>query len=240
MGRKFSAVIIALISVVVLLPICASANSAEPPTFVILCNNCPDDTEINIIFDDGYQEQTNKSKTAWDTYFQSFGHYTDSCAIIVKSSAKNFELSFETSDRYNQYYTLDFKNETIVSGDERVLRTPVLIALRVVLTLVTEGLIFFAFGYRQKRSWTIFLALNLFTQTILNIMISKEGPPLWAYFGYWYLIYFLMEFFIFAIEMTAIPLMVKEQPKWKGILCAFTANAVSWFVGGLIIMLLPI
>ena len=244
MRRKFSAVIIALMSVIVLLPICVSANSAEPPMYTIVCDNCPDDTVIYYEYEYKgafYSEEAFKSNVAWESYFDIFLHHlnTDSqlCNIRIESAEKSFEQVIEHTGRYHLLYTLDFENETLTEGDHRQIRTPILVVLRVTLTLIIEGLIFWAFGYRKKRSWIVFLVVNLITQGYVNYSISEWGPPL---DNYWLLGYIFMEFFVFAAEMTAIPLATKEQSKGKGVLFALVANMVSWFMGAVIIALLPI
>lgn len=242
MGRKFSAVIIALISVVMLFPICVSANSAEPPMYTIVCDNCPDDTVIYYEYDykgEHYSIETLKSNVAWESYFDIFNYYTDESLynIRIVSAQKSFELIIEHTGRYHLLYTLDFENETLTEGDHRHIRTPILVVLRVTLTLIIEGLIFWAFGYRKKRSWIVFLVVNLITQGYVNYSISEWGPPL---DNYWLLGYIFMEFFVFAAEMIVIPLATKEHSKGKGVLFALAANMVSWFMGAVIIALLPI
>lgn len=244
MGRKFSAVIIALISVVVLLPICVSANSAEPPMYTIVCDNCPSDTVVYYEYEYKgtlYSKEAFKSNVAWESYFDIFLHHLNMdsqlCNIRIESAEKSFEQVIEHTGRYHLLYTLDFENETLTEGDHRQIRTPILAVLRVTLTLIIEGLIFWAFGYRKKRSWIVFLVVNLITQGYVNYSISEWGPPL---DNYWFLGYVFMEFFVFAAEMTAIPLATKEQSKGKGVLFALAANMVSWFVGAVIIALLPI
>lgn len=245
MGRKFSAVIIALISVVVLLPICASANSAEPPMYTIVCDNCPSDTVIFCeckVEDDVRWEETVKTTTAWESYFDIFSWNINwnedftSFNIKVVSAKKSFELKLTDADIYHSYYTLDFDKGCLRRG-EKPLRTALLIVLRVVLTLIMEGIVFWFFKYRSRRSWTVFVVVNIITQGFLNFEISREGPPL-AY--YWFIAYILIEILVFATEMIAIPIAVNEQPKWKSVLCVFVANVASLVLGGLVIMLLPI
>ena len=245
MGRKFFAVIIALITVVMFLPICASANSAEPPMLTIICDNCPSDT---VVFcecktsDDIYWQETVKTTTAWESYFDIFSWNVNwnedltSFNIKVVSAEKSFELKLTNTNRYSSYYTLDFDEGYLRSG-EKPLRTQMLIVLRVVLTLVIEGAVFWLFKYRSKRSWIVFAVINVITQSFLNISISREGPPLEYY---WFIGYILIEILIFAAEMIAIPVAINEQSKLKGVLFAFAANTASLILGGFIIMFLPI
>ena len=69
----------------------------------------------------------------------------------------------EGFSRYNNLVTLDVAGKRLLYG-QPWWRQPLLIFLRVSLTLVLEGLVFLIFGYRQKRSWLVFLLVNLVTQ----------------------------------------------------------------------------
>jgi len=99
-----------------------------------------------------------------------------------------------------------------------------------------EGIIFWLFRFRQKRSWYIFLAINLVTQGVLNILLNSKGlmPS--------YLIFSLIlgELFVFAAEMIAFPIFIKEHKKSRILIYAFIANLISLIAGGYIISVLPV
>ncbi len=236
--KKIISLAVAFIALLFVMPISAYANSAEPPRFTIVSSNVPDDAEIYVTgTDDCGKWAAFKSETAWETYFQSYAESSDGKYIVnVESAEKNLEFTVVTDRSYSILYTLDFKNETMTEG-ERPYRTPLLIALRVALTLMIEGVVFFAFGYRKKKSWVIFAVLNIITQGFLNAVLSQSGPPI---DGYWLIAYEFLEFFIFLTEMIAVPLIINERSKLKGVAYAFVANAASLIVGGIILFKLPI
>ena len=123
---------------------------------------------------------------------------------------------------------------TIAEG-EKPLRTPLLIAMRVLLTLAIEGLVFYLFGYREKRSWRVFFIANLVTQTGLNLLF--HGISL----GYmWAIVFYPLEMLIAAIEAKVYCGFITEKSKKMSILCAVVANLLSMLCGGYIISHLPI
>ena len=114
-------------------------------------------------------------------------------------------------------------------------KVPLLIALRVMFTLIIEGFIFFLFGYREKRSWLVFLVVNILTQGGLNAMIT--GPGLGAY---WMIGFIFGELVILIVEMIAFLKLVREHKKSRTALYTVVANAASLVLGGLLITYLPV
>lgn len=113
------------------------------------------------------------------------------------------------------------------------MRTYILIALRVILTLIIEGVVLYAFGFRQKRTYLVFLIVNLLTQGFLNY--SFTGPNL-SYI--WWVKYIVIEICIVAVELILFELFIKEKgPKVNFVL---VANLLSLLVGGYVISSLPI
>ena len=119
-----------------------------------------------------------------------------------------------------------------------------LIFLRVSLTLVLEGLVFLLFGYRQKRSWLVFLLVNLVTQLGVNLCIYCVASPtaLEPYAALIYLgllLYTPMEILVLVAEAIAFPRLVKEHRKRRAVGYAFVANLFSWALGGALLAVLP-
>jgi len=184
-----------------------------------------------------------KEEKGWEAYYRFFYHTypggqrsLDGAVLIVEYDEGRFEcdLPAETFSEYNNLLTLDIRAQTVVSG-QPPWRTPTLIALRVLLTLSGEGLIFFLFGYRMPRSWFAFVVINLVTQGTLNSFLT--GPQIGAY---WLLGFAFGEAIVLAVEMIAFAYFVREFSKRRAILYALTANVVSLIVGGLLISKLPI
>jgi len=132
--------------------------------------------------------------------------------------------------------TLDVSNRELTPG-KYPFRSVLLVSIRLLLTLLLEGIIFWLFRFRQKRSWLIFLMINLVTQGALNIWLNSGGSLMPSY-----LIFSLIigEFFVFTTEMIAFPIFIKEHKKSRILIYAFIANLISLIGGGYIISVLPV
>ena len=236
-------ILLAVMLAVTMLQIPISANSAEPPSFTLIVNGAPSDLKVSIETADGLTVPLSKTFTAWETYFKFFysdlpenhSHELDGMSLLLESGGVigKAPLPGETFKSYNNLLTFDWKSQTLTVG-QPVWRVPLLVAMRVVLTLLVEGLVFFIFGYRTRRSWTIFAAVNLITQTLLNLTIT--GPEL---MGYWVIGFLLAEAVIFIAESLTFRALLSEH-KGRAVTCAYIANAASVVVGTLVISYLPV
>ena len=168
-GMKKQLFLLALL-LLVLTPVTLFANAAEPPGLIILVSHPPEDLSLSLVFTGEPQDhsiQLAKKEKAWEAYFRYFYHMDsrnerdfEGATVIVLSGGLEARISlpegsFET---YNNLLTLELDEGRLIEG-QRPYRTPLLIAMRVIATLVLEGLILLAFGYRQKSSWLLFLGL---------------------------------------------------------------------------------
>lgn len=220
------------------LPTRAFANSAEPPSLIILVNNPPKDLSI-VLVSDQTQPQAQVRRVAWEGYYvfysrdmRSGGTYT----FKVTANTESFECTLDELEGYNNVFTLNLTDRELTPG-EYPMRSVLLISIRLVLTLLLEGIVFLLFGFKQKRSWLVFLLVNLVTQGLLNIWLNGASSLLSSY-----LILALIagELFVFIAEMIAFPLLIKEHKKGRCILYAFVANLLSLIAGGYIITVLPV
>lgn len=107
-------------------------------------------------------------------------------------------------------------------------------ALRLVLTVVIELAVVWAFGYRQKGMLTFALLVNVATQLVLNARLAMVGyrqGPMAADFAL-----VELEVVIFAVEAALFAwwLGARDQrtnPRGRAALCALAANAASLAVG---------
>jgi len=233
-----------VLTVFMIVTACASAfaNSAEPPCFTVIVSNPPKGLEIYVVESGGEETALSKQDRAWESYYRLFYHLKwdiedslHSAKLKISYDEDSFEIPVPDLEgrKYNSLFTLNIEERALEIG-QRPHRVPLLVALRVLLTLVIEGIVFFLFGYREKRSLTAFLIINLITQGFLNAMIT--GPGL----GYYFIAFVLLEMLVFLIEMIAFPIAVREKRKGISVLYAFCANAASLIVGGLMISYLPI
>ena len=223
------------------------ANSAEPPALVILVTDGPKDLQLSLLEPGKSPEQAirlDKETKAWESHFTFYFHMLASgrsaglkgSSLLVSAGGETFAVPIpESADKsYNNLLTLDLAARSLVSG-QPAWRVPFLVFLRVALTLLIEGVIFRAFGYRLRSSWILFLAVNLLTQTGLNLMIT--GPGLAAY---WVAALVILESLILVAELILYLLFLKEHGKVRAALFAVTANGASLILGGLLISRLPV
>lgn len=222
-----------------MLPIIVTANSAEPPSLVILINNPPDDLSIVLVSSENQPEAAVR-RVAWEGYYVFYSRdMRDSSEYTFKvtTNVDSFECKLDAPlQRYNNVITLDLSNRELTPG-KYPFRSVLLVSIRVLLTLLLEGIIFWLFRFKQKRSWLIFLAINLVTQGVLNIWLNSGGSVMPSY-----LIFALIfgEFFVFTAEMIVFPLLIKEHKKSRILIYTFIANLISLIAGGYIISVLPV
>ena len=251
-GRSFShrSSICLLILIVHLSCICyystAFANSAEPPGFTIIVLNSEEKMSLSLKMSDHdvtYLRVVEGERKGWEKYYRLYYNHSSSqvkdlkdAVLVVQNNNKSFQCALpeETFRTYSNILTLDMESETLTMG-QAPLRVPALVAMRVLLTMLIEGIIFLLFGFRQKRSWLVFTAVNLITQAGLNAMLT--GPDLG---NYWIFGYLFGEVVVLAAELTAFLTFVNEFRKGRVALYVITANMASLIIGGMVITYLPV
>lgn len=239
-----------LILIVNLLCFCyystAFANAAQPPGFTIIVLNSPDKISLSLKKSNHtvtYLRVEEGERKGWEKYYRLYYNHSSAqvkdlkdAVLVVQSNKKSFQCALpdETFRNYSNILTLDLEAETLTMG-QAPLRVPVLVAMRVFLTLLIEGIIFLLFGFRQKRSWLVFTTVNLITQAGLNAMLT--GPDL---SNYWIFGYLFGEIVVLAVELTAFLTFVKEFRKGRVALYVITANMASLIIGGMVITYLPV
>ncbi len=241
---KKTFLILFVLTLLLSLAVPAFANSAEPPGIIILTVGLPEDAVITLEIP-GVEEidnwRTYRVDKLWETQYKLWFHLDmddlKAARLRVTTSDGSFTVPLPSDFvlRYNSVLTLDYSARTLTMG-QSLWRQPLLTALRVLLTLLTEGVVFWLFGFRGKRSWIVFLAVNLLTQGWLNVELNSYAFSS----GYWIFAFVGMEILIFITESVAIPLAVREKKVWQRIVFALTANAVSLALGVLLLGRLPL
>lgn len=97
-------------------------------------------------------------------------------------------------------------------------------------TLLIEGLLLFAFGYRSKRSWLVFLLVNLVTQggfaVYLAVTVLNHGVSGWSL-----IFYIPIEVIITLIELLLYRRLLTEKNKARAAVYAIAANLCSAVFG---------
>lgn len=216
------------------------ANSAEPPSILIIVSNAPDDLEISISSKD-FLYKSNKVNKKIETYFLFYNseiqmRNVNDYNLKISTNKENYEIKFDKPIKtYSNVYTLNLKSKTLTEG-KNFSRSILLVTLRIILTIVIEAFVFLLFKFKNKKSYISFIIINLITQGALNIWINGFIPSQ----GYLIFALIIGEFFVVAFEILAFLIFVKEHKKFRTILYVISANALSLIVGGFIITILPI
>jgi len=238
--KRISCILLtALFLIIVCFPAAVYANAAEPPALVVIIENAPEDVEVSIAGDNGLKEARKKT-VAWETYYAFYRSSLgdgDEITLIVSGDGERFEktVDLKQAREYDTIVTLDFEEQTLEPG-KLLSRSILLVTLRVALTLLIEGLVFYLFGFRRKNSWIAFLAINLLTQGVLNIQLNNATP--FASYLIFNLIF--MELVVLLVEMIFFVSYVREHGKFRRAAYVFVANLASLVLGGWLITVLPV
>ena len=254
-------VLVCCLTVLLALPV--FANSAEPPCLTIVVVSAPDDLELSLVDEGGaeaYQLRKRQFVRGWETYFRfTYSHVTIPgkeseaedvdlsklrLAVTTGGNTTLLELPDQTFAQYNNVLLLDLSElkqfpdalpaQYMLRSELYAGRMVLIIGMRVALTLLIEGVLFWVFGYREKHSWGVFLCFNAMTQLALNLILGGATMDSYILFGY-----YLLEAAIVVFEALAYWNTLKEK-RGRSIPYAMCANAASLVIGALMIENLPL
>jgi hypothetical protein len=244
MTRNFKSIKAVLMILFLLVAVTSNApvfaNAAEPPAVVILVANAPSDLKISVYIDAEAQfveghKKTNAIESQFLFWRRDLLENTDYVFEVVYGKER-FEITIDKPvNTYHATYSLNLKDKTYIQG-ETLTRNVLLVGLRVGLTLLIEGAIFWLLGFRKRMTWVIFLVTNLLTQGVLNLMLATN--PVSASYVIFGLIF--GEIFVFIVEWIAIISLVKEHSEAKRFVTVALANFASLILGGYLISILPV
>ncbi len=241
-NRRLLFNIVLCMIIISILPTLAWANSAEPPSLVILINNPPDDLKIQLLSNKNQPEASVK-RVAWEGYYFFYSmdlKEYDEYIFKVTTEEDSFEFTIDAPlKRYRNIITLNLSKREITHG-KYPFRTALLVLIRLVLTLLIEGIIFWFFGFRQKRSWMIFFAINFVTQSALYFWLNSGDMIIPSYLVFSIIRLIIGEFLVFATEIMAFTIFVKEFKNKHIWLYTFVANLISLIIGGYVLVVLPV
>ncbi|MBE7003623.1 MAG: hypothetical protein E7425_04960 [Ruminococcaceae bacterium] len=113
-------------------------------------------------------------------------------------------------------------------------RTPLLLVMWVAIALAAEGVVFWLFGYRNRRSWIVFFIINLITQGAHHMLVSGINVDVNRI-----KVYILFIPVLFLVEMIAFVMFVDERSRDRTISFAVAGNVASQAAVGLLMPFLP-
>jgi hypothetical protein len=113
MSNKFTVIIMILI---ILFSSIGFANSAEPPSLIIVVPSMADQVEITIA-EQSDEFRNNKISKIFETYHQFYLYdlsKSDTLTVHVNTEGKSFNITIEEPlNRYRNTYTLDLENQIL-------------------------------------------------------------------------------------------------------------------------------
>jgi hypothetical protein len=244
------------------LPTASLANSALPPSIVFIVSNPPKDFTIEEVatrqkgnlYITSHTETPRYMRRAWEGYY-AFYNFASVDSSRFRAFGGGVDFEFGLPPEYNgeygalQYRTvfqLDLKTQTLTPVQDDWFRSFLLISLRVIATLVIEGLILLAFRFRKPLSWLSFVLVNLCTQGFLNYMLHSH-TPLFSQNIMGFMIYEVLVLFIELAVLSPL-LYFAERPKVPGsrdilaysIIFVLAANTASLVLGFFLLACLPL
>lgn len=154
---------------------------------------------------------------------------------------------------FDSYYKIDLMGIDIENATADVVVTAsksykyggelVSLLIRIVLTILVELGIARVAGYSEKKQFRLLIIVNVITQVLLNIWLNvvayRSGSlALMIHYFNLELLIFVIEAFIYA---TVFPIISEKRvKKLSAVTYAFIANLISFLVGMLLAMVLPV
>lgn len=150
-------------------------------------------------------------------------------AAATADEAKAAEVSYTRDFVDNIVY--DWQANTVREATPPPLRFLVRLAATLIPTLLIEGALFWLFGFRERRGWLVFLAVNTATQVGLHLAVGSILPQAGWHFLNYTLTILIPELIIWAAEAAAYAFLLREHSRGRRVGYAFAANFASFVLG---------
>lgn len=170
----------------------AGAGGYRYPAVTIVAYGAPEDLEIQaevVKDEERLPYDMLRTRRAWETNFRLYwedifhtnsyhgnGRALAGAVLLCRSGGEERQIpipqEYLTTAGSRDVLTLDCRSWTLSPGVP-VWRGAVLLALRVALVLVVKALVFLLMGYREGRSWLVFLGVNLAMLIGWNLILNN-------------------------------------------------------------------
>lgn len=165
------------------------------------------------------------------TWRYSYLGLPDTFRVAVATADETRAAETPYTREYFSNIVYDWETNTMREATPAPLRFAVRLLTTLVPTLIIEGILLWCFGFREKRSWTVFLTVNAATQLALHLFLSTPivlaaQNPL-----YYSVLFVPAELVICLTESAAYALLLKECDHYQRIGYAVLANVISAVLG---------
>ena len=150
-------------------------------------------------------------------------------AAATADEAKAAEVSYTRDFVDNIVY--DWQANTVREATPPPLRFLIRLAATLIPTLLIEGALFWLFGFRERRGWLVFLAVNTATQVGLHLAVGSILPQAGWHFLNYTLTILIPELIVWMAEAAAYAFLLREHSRGRRVGYAFAANFASFVLG---------
>lgn len=159
-------------------------------------------------------------------------------AVATQDGAQATEESY-TRVRFHTNLVYDWSTNTLSERTSTPVYYLTQLASTLLPTLVLEGVVLLLFGFRQRRTWLVFLLVNLITQVGLHLFCNGQVlAAAQGNFSYYLLLMAVPELVIFAVEAVAYQALLQEHTHRRRVGYTLCANLASFLIGFLPLHLL--
>ena len=163
----------------------------------------------------------------------SWSYYPPKTFKIAVCDPETGELRVsETVEReaFNSFFDVDIADgRLIVKEDIRITNEIIGFLVRVIPTVIVEVLIGLLFGYREKKEILTIVWTNLFTQILLNLIMTVldyyTGALVWIFF------FPILELAVLIIELIVYLAKFRTHSRFKTVIYAILANVLTFLMG---------
>ena len=239
------------------LPAEAFAIGTAPPALTVVVYGAPKDMRMHAVLQ--YQGEPlscplEHERRGWEDLYRFYragvsmhsrfwnGNASDfeGAVLLLESCEETKEIPIPdgllTTGGSNEVLTLYCRSGKLSYGFAPW-RTPVLVAMRVLSALLIEGLFFRLAGFSTRKSWLLFLAINIVIHGLLNWLCCGKIN----FTGSRYAVGFFAAILVsFLVELVAFVLLVDEYDTDRLARCLIRANLVSHAVNYVLMAFLPL
>ncbi len=150
-------------------------------------------------------------------------------AAATRDEAQVAETSY--TRRFTDNIVYDWQSNSVRPATPYPLYFTIQLLSTLIPTLLIEGVVLWLFGFREKRSWTVFLAVNVLTQAGLHLvcgslLLTSGSHPL-----FYILTLIFPELIIWIAEAAVFALLIREYAPRRRCGAALCANLASYALG---------
>jgi hypothetical protein len=258
MNKNAKIIVVTLLAVCVML-LLSGCVTPGPTEMSIIVINAPEDLDIQIVYHEDLPSffRARISRRLWETRFRfhlsehpaTSWHHEEITISARSSEFGEFEVTFPrfVAGRYS--IRLDLRTQTISNADSHGRNLGILLLWLIPLFGI-DSAIFYLFGHREKRSWKMFILINLtmqglFFEALALYYIGFSGELIMGIVTLSILTFPLARVVKLVVEITIYRRVITERSEitgttWRTTLCVVVMNLLGSIATIVLGMTLPV